>query len=274
MKKQGFLVSIGTATLTLSLFIFVAACHKTPKSTAEDTTYATDYATAEKTIDDVQTVADEAAKVNGNMAYRTTATTGSGCATVTHTFNGTDSVLTINFGTTDCLCNDGSYRRGEIIVTYAGNYADSGSVHNITFNNFFHNDNQVLGTKTVTNMGHNSMGQVYFDVAVNCSIVKTNGETHTMNWTRVRTWITEGTPNIYQITGSGTLVRPNGRTVGVTITSPLIVSSNCRWIEAGTVAHTLPNGLTRSVNYGNTPACDDLATITLPNGTTENITLP
>jgi len=274
MKKYVMLFNVGAVALTLSIFVFVAACHKTTKTAAEDTSYATDYAKAEKTFNDVQTVSDQAATVTGNMAYRTTATTGSGCATVTHSFNGTDSVLTINFGTTDCVCHDGSTRRGEIIVTYTGHYADSGSVHNITFNNFFHNDNQVLGTKTVTNMGHNSLGQVYFNVNINCSIVKANGETHSANWNRVRTWITEGTPNVYSITGSGTLIRPNGRTVGVNITTPLIVSSDCRWIEAGTIVHTMPNGLTRTVNYGNTPACDNQAVVTLPNGTTQNITLP
>ena len=273
MQKSKLMLCLSTVSITLSVFVFTAACHKTSTSSNEDTTPATDYSVAEKTFNDVQTVSDQAATVNGNMAFRTTATTGSGCATVTHSFNGTDSVLTIDFGSTDCLCHDGSYRRGQIIVTYTGHYADSGSVHNITFNNFFHNDNQVTGTKTVTNMGHNSSGQIYFDVTINCSIIKANGETHTANWNRVRTWVTQGTPNVYQITGSGTLVRPNGKTVSINITTPLVVASDCRWIEAGTLVYTLPNGLNRTLNYGNTAVCDDLAQLTLPNGTTQNITL-
>lgn len=264
----------GTAFIAISSLLALAACHKPIKAVSEDNSYATDYSTAEKTFNDVQTVSDQAASVSGTMAYRTTATTGSGCATVTHTFNGTDSVLTIDFGTSNCLCHDGSYRRGQIIVTYSGHYADSGSVHNVTFNNFFHNDNEVKGTKTVTNMGHNSLGQLYFNIYINGSIVKANGETHTATWNRVRTWVTQGTPNVYQITGSGTLVRPNGKTVGVSITYPLIIASDCRWIEAGTIVHTLPSGLTRTVNYGTTPACDNEAIITLPNGSSHIITLP
>ena len=271
MKKHIILRSFGVIAISAALLGAVSSCHKIAKTVAEDSTYATDFATAEKTFNDVQTVADQAAGTNGAMAFRTTT---SSCATVTHSFNGTDSVITIDFGTTDCLCHDGSTRRGQIIVTYTGHYADSGSVHNMTFNNFYHNDNQVAGTKTVTNMGHNSLGQVYFNVAINCTITKPNGETHTATWNRVRTWITQGTPNVYQITGTGTLVRPNGRTVGVAITSPLVVSSDCRWIEAGTVVHTMPSGLTRTVNYGNTASCDDQATVTLPNGTTNIITLP
>jgi hypothetical protein len=272
MNSSKIILSISAGVL-LSAFVFTVGCNKS-KNNSEDTSYATDYAAAEKITNDVQTVADQAATVSGNMAYRTTATTGSGCATVTHSFNGTDSVLTIDFGSTDCLCHDGSYRRGQIIVTYTLGYRDSGSVHSIAYNNFYHNDNQVTGSKTVTNMGHNSAGQVYFDVVENCTITKTNGEAHTVSWNRVRTWITEGSPNVYSITGSGTLVRPNGRTVEATITVPLIVASDCRWIEAGTIVHTLPNGLSRTVNYGSTAVCDDMAVITLPNGTTKNVTLP
>ena len=272
MKHTKKLFSIGSALIVVSIFVFVAACNKATQQTTttpEETSYATDFAAAEKTINDVQTVADQAA-MPGSVALRTT----SSCATKTYSFNGTDSVLTIDFGATDCLCHDGSYRRGQIIITFSGHYADSGSVHNITFNNYFHNDNKLMGTKTLTNKGHNSLGQIYFTVLVNCTIIKANGQTHTANWNRVRTWITQGNPNVYQITGSGTLVRPNGKTVGVDITTPLVVSSDCRWIEAGTVVHTMPNGLTRTVNYGNTPVCDDQATVTLPNGTTQNITLP
>jgi hypothetical protein len=268
MKKSGISLYLSAAVIMLSLF--VTSCHR-EKTTAEDTSYATDYAKAEKTINDVQTVADQAATANGSVALRETT---SACAVVTHAASGSDSVTTIDFGATDCLCKDGSYRRGQIIITYSGSYTAMGSVHTITFNNFYHNDNHVTGTKTVTYNGLNASGQKYYSIVVNCSITNTNGEVHTANWTRTRTWITEGTPNVYQITGSGTLVRPNGRTVGVTITSPLVIASDCRWIEAGSVTHSLPSGLSRTVNYGNSAVCDDVATVTLPNGTTRQVTLP
>jgi len=274
MHKSKLLLCLAVA-VTFSIGVFMAACHKTTTAT-EDTGYATDQATTEKTFADVQTVSDEAATVNGNMAYRTTATTGSGCATVTHSVSGTDSVITIDFGTMDCLCKDGSYRRGQIIVTYSGKYAADGSVHTITFNNFYQNDNQVTGTKTVTNMGTNTAGQIYFDVTINGSIILANSAgTLSASWTRVRTWITHGTPNVYEISGSGTLTRANGTTVGVSIaaSAPLVVSSDCKWIEEGTVVYTLPNGLTRTLNYGNTASCDDEATLTLSNGKVKTITM-
>ena len=266
-KTRLFFVGTGLV-MVAAMFFAVQSCKKSAQ--AEDTSYATDYSVAEKASNDVQTVADQVSTVSGSANLRTT---GGNCATITRTFNGPDSVVTIDFGSTDCLCRDGSYRRGAIIVTFSGHYADSGSVRNITFNNYYHNDNNIGGSKTVTNMGHNAQGQIYFNVSDNFTITGTNGEVHSANWTRVRTWVTQGDPNIYSITGSGTLVRPNNRSVGVNITEPLVVASNCRWIEEGTVAFSLPNGLSRSINYGSTAVCDDMAILTLANGKTETITL-
>jgi len=282
MRKSKFRLFIGTASLTLGVLI-MAACHKnsTTSTTTTDTGFATDQSTSEKSFEDAQTAADQASVTpNGNMSFRGTATTSSECATVTHSIATTgtyagDSLITIDFGSTDCTCLDGSVRRGQILVYYSGRYADSGSTHTITFNNFFQNDNQVTGTKTVTNMGTNSMGQTYFDVTINGNVILASGAgTLGASWTRVRTWTEKGSPNVYQVTGSGTLTRANGSVVGVTIptTTPLVFASNCRWIEAGTVNYALASGLTASLNYGNTANCDDAAVLTY-NGRTYDITL-
>ena len=276
MRRSKISLYLNVAAIVFAMSVFALGCKKASTTTTEDTSYASDHATTEKSFSDVESVADEASTKSGSMAYRTTATTSSPCANVTRTVSGGDSVLTIDFGSSDCLCNDGTYRRGQIIVTYSGHYVDSASTHAITFNNFFENDNQITGTKTVTNMGHNSAGQLYFDVTINGSVILANSAgTISASWTRVRTWITQGTPNVYEITGSGTLTRANGTNVTVTIpaATPLVVASNCRWIESGTVDYLLPSGLTRTMNFGNAPVCDDEAQLTLPNGKTYNITM-
>ena len=285
MFKSKIALLAGTAALTFSAIFFVTSCHKkdTTTTTSEDTGYTTDQATAEKSFTDVQSISDQASTVasGGSLGYKTAELT-SGCATVTRTPTGTSGTMTIDFGSSNCLCLDGRYRRGQIIVNYTGNYADSGSVHTITFNNYFQNDNQVQGTKTVTNMGHNALGQPYFSVVVAGSITKSTGGVVSAAWTRTRTW-TAGynTPGVfsddqYAITGSGTITRANGTVVTVAISNsaPLIIASGCRWIEAGSLTYTLPSGLTRTINYGSTPACDDQAVLTLPSGATYTITLP
>jgi hypothetical protein len=79
---------------------------------------------------------------------------------------------------------------------------------------------------------------------------------------------------VYSVTGSGTITRASGEVVNVAITTPLTVATSCHWIEGGTVKYTLSGGQTRTMNYGDTPTCDDQATVTMPNGKTKTITLP
>jgi hypothetical protein len=274
MRKSKFMLYAGTLLLTASVSLFTA-CRKNDKDTTdtkEDTGYASDQNLAEKIFDDAQTMSDKGANTtSGSGAFKTSA-----CGTVTHSAG----TFTIDFGSANCLCTDGRNRRGKIIVNYSGGaYADSGSTHTITFDNYYQNDNKVEGTKTVTNMGANSAGQPYFAITVIGTVTKTDGTVITTNWTRTRTW-TAGyaTPinwldDVYEITGAGTTVRPAG-TVTVNITAPLVVALNCRWVEAGTVVYTLSSGLTRTLSYGATAACDDQATLTLPGGAVYNITLP
>lgn len=276
MQKSKLMLYASTAALAMTISFFTA-CRKdkdkesTTTTVTEDTGYATDQNLAEKTFDDVQDIADKAnANGAGSGAFKT-----SGCATVTIS----GSTITVDFGPTNCLCSDGRNRRGKVIVNYTGKYRDSASVHTITFDNYYQNDNKVEGTKTVTNMGKNSSGQIYFNINVSGTITKPDGTTIGASWTRVRTWtagsatILNWSDDVYMITGSGTITRAAG-TVNVAITTPLEVHLNCRWIEAGTVTYTLPGGATRVLNYGATPVCDNDAILTLPSGVTKAITLP
>jgi hypothetical protein len=272
MQRSKLVLYAGVAALSISLSLFTA-CNKKDKNsttTTEDTGYATDQNLSEKAYDDAQTIADKANETTGSGAFKT-----SGCATVTHS----GSTITVDFGPTNCTCSDGRDRRGKIIINFTGAYRDSGSVHTITFDNYYQNDNKIEGTKTVTNMGHNSSGQPYFSIMVSGTITKTDGTTILTNSSRVRTW-TAGyatpfnwTDDVYMITGSGTITRPAG-VVNVSISSPLEIHLDCRWIEAGTIVYTLPSGLTRTMNYGTTPVCDNSATVTLPSGVTHSVTLP
>jgi len=279
MRKMKISYYLGVAALAVGSMVFMAACHKKDTNTAtEDTGYASDHMLAEKSYSDVQSITDQAANTasGSTLSYRLTS---SACATVTHTG---DSII-VDFSSTDCLCNDGRTRRGKIICVYTGGaYADSGSVHYITFDNYYQDDNNIAGTKTVTNLGHNSAGQPIFNVVIAGTITKASGGVITANWTRLRTWTagyltpTDHTDDAYSISGTGTIVRATGATVAVSIptTAPLQVAYGCRWIEAGTINYTLPSGLTRSINFGNTPVCNNTATITLPSGATYNITMP
>ena len=287
MFKSKLSICIATTAITLGTFLFVASCHKkdnTTTSSTEDTGYAADQQLAEKSYSDAESISNVAANTTSGttMGYRTTATTIGACATVTHSG---DSII-VDFGTTDCTCADGRVRRGKIIITYTGgHYADSGSTHTITFDNYYQDDNAVTGTKTVTNMGNNSAGQPYFNVTISGTITRTTGTVITANWTRVRTWIAGYTTlgvwadDVYSISGTGTMTRTTSAGVTTTLSAdistatPLITAYTCRYIEAGTITYTLSTGAVRSINFGTTPHCDATATLTWATGSVV-ITLP
>lgn len=272
-RKSYLFRFLSIAAVTVSVVVFMASCRK---NKTEDTGYANDHATAEQTFNDVQTISDQAATLpsGGSMGFKTT---NGGCATVTKSGN----TITVDFGPTDCLCHDGRKRRGKIIINCTGGYNDPGAVHTMTFDNFYQNDNKVTGTRTVTNMGNNAQGQPYYTIQVDGAVtLNKTGGTVTAVWTKTRTWITgydtpaDLTDDVYEVTGKGVITRDNGRVINVTITAPLIIAYSCHWVEAGSVTFALATGQSRTLNYGDTPNCDDQATITLGNGQVRNITLP
>ncbi len=237
--------------------------------------YASDAAKAEQNSNDVISITDAAATSSGSN-LRTTGTTIGGCATVTN--DTTTGVLTIDFGSTGCTCLDYKVRKGEIIVTYTGRYKDSGSVHTITYSNYFVNGNQIMGSKSVTNMGTNSSGQVYYNVVVNDSMNIGRDSVITWTGTRTRTWMAgystaDRSDDEYQIAGTTTLTRANGHVFTFDITTPLQVANSCPYIEAGAVdiSSTTFAASPHILDYGS-GNCDNEAQLTI--GThTYNITL-
>ena len=261
--------------MALCSSLFLTNCNRREKASDTDTQVASDNALSESSYNDVMNIADEAADKNtgdhlGN--YKT----ASNCATVTHDTVSNPKLLTIDFGSTNCLCNDGRYRRGKILVSYTGHYKDSGSMHSITFDNYYVNDRHIMGSKSVTNMGHNSLGQTYFNIVVNGLVIKPSGDSVTWNSTRTRTWTqgestTTKLDDVYEVTGSAS--GTNGtKSYTMTIIQPLVRSLSCNWISSGKVEIQPSGKALRTIDFG-TGTCDDQATVTI-GGVVYNITLP
>lgn len=269
--------------LVLSLAVAITSCKKDKDEPDTDTDVANDNSFAERTYDDVKSMADQAGDNGSLSTYRVEGYTGilSNCATITNNTTATPHILTIDFGAVNCICNDGKSRRGKIIISYQGAYRDSGSTHSISFDNYYVNDYKVLGTKTVKNLGHNSSNQLVYSVDVNGSIINPSGQS--MNWTsqRTRTWVsgeyTLGVLNDeYDITGTASGTSFAGTSFTANITSPLHIKLSCfsqftSLITQGTF-DLIPSGkATRTFDFGS-GTCDNIATVTI-NGNTYTITL-
>lgn len=266
------------------LAMVLTACKKDSSNdnkngAAIDSTAAKNNFVAESAFDNATLWADQA--MAGHMLKTTlTDTVYMGtCVLATLDLTALPYTLTIDFGQTSCLCDDGKYRRGKIFVHFNGGYWTPGTVITYTFENYFINENQLLGTKTVTNMGRNSLQHLWWQTVVNGSVVFAgNAGTFTWNSNREHEWSEgEATPalwwdDVYLVTGSASGVNTNGKTYTITIVSPLRKKLNCEWLQSGTLNIQVQDLPLVVFDYGN-GTCDALATATV-NGQVYTVTLP
>src|SRR6266404_202832 len=96
--------------------------------------------------------------------------------TILHTTNTTFPLtITLDFGSTGCLANDGHWRKGKIITTYSGRLLYPGSTATTRFENFYIDSIYIdNSTKyTITNTG--TPDKLQFTVDVDAKLSKPNG---------------------------------------------------------------------------------------------------
>ena len=234
---------------------------------------ASDGASAENTFNDVANVADNAEK-NGALGFRLSAEaeaaqnlTGN-CATITR-----DTVarrITIDFGTSNCIGNDGKSRRGKIYIDYTGPYRQTGTVRTFSFDNYYVNDNKIEGTKSITTVAGFDAATPQWSIQVNGQVILANNE-GTITWTANRTrkmiagkdtpvW----TDDVYTIEGTASGVSARGVNFTTTITSPLRKEIGCRWFVSGVIEHQPEDKPLRKIDFGS-GSCDDQAVVTVRN---------
>jgi hypothetical protein len=248
----------------------------------QDTQSASDLSFAESTSSDIMNISAQSEDngVTGSYGDSTFSFMLSPCANISIANIASPFQLVVDFGDENCLCYDGKYRRGKILISYTGLYRDSGSFHTITFDNFYVNDYKVDGTTTVVNKGHNTSGNLEFSVNINSIITDTAGHTLSYTSNRTREWVqgenTDGLfqwkDDVYSITGTANGTCFDGTQFSATIANPLIVALNCRWIESGTIEFTPSGQLKRTIDFGNGD-CDNKITISIA-GLTFNVLLP
>jgi hypothetical protein len=268
MKKVNLILGL---IAFLGFAVMMTSCKKNNDIQLEDKVLAQDDAYAESTFENVSDMANEAYDMRtGNLLKSTDGNRMflSDCATVTLDTNIFPRTMTIDFGDVNCLCNDGKYRRGKIIITFTGRYREPGTVITHGFENYFVDDKSVEGTKVVTNMGENENGNLYFTIEVAGVIQKPDGGgTFSWNSSRVREWI-QGSDthnrwdDIYLVTGTANGTRPNGLTWEQEIITPLRVELACRFIVSGSMELRPEGRPVRLLDYGD-GECDNEATVTI-----------
>jgi hypothetical protein len=295
-----FLAAIAVA----GIFAFTS-CKKDKQedTTDSDVSGAADHSYVENLSNDMDNIGDQAGNTSTGSSlttYKIVAPQNSvlsTCATISlYNSDTTNSdTLLVDFGNSNCVCNDGKIRNGQLRYVYSGghHYRDSGIVITVTPISYLVEGNQVSGTKTITNKGRISAGNFQWDITSNLTIVKANGG-GTLTWSCTRSKVLLNTSSVYSgasnpinwlqarvgITGSASGTTAAGNSYTATITSQLIRDFSCSPSSANPHRHPFiqgsfdftPSGKpTRTVDFG-PGTCDLNATVTI-NGHTYNITI-
>jgi hypothetical protein len=257
--------------LIAGMTAFVTGCKKesNSKTTEKDTATAQNNFMAEAAFDNATQWSDQAMAGRGLKSTLNDTVYLGTCVLATLDLTTMPYKLVIDFGQSNCQCNDLKYRRGKIIVQFTGSYWATGTVITYSFDNYYINDNQILGTKVVTNKGRNAQNNLWWETVVNGSVVKANnGGTFTWNSTREHEWASgESTlfqwwDDVYLVTGSASGTGTDGKTYTITITNPLMKKLNCEWIASGTMNIQIQDIPLITLDYGN-GTCDNFATATV-----------
>lgn len=280
----------------LTAFVFTS-CQKESSSSTDTLTdeqatiYSDESAQAEASFDDVSDLAmiaaeEEGIASEGGRGYmplfeELTLRLGP-CATITVTPNDSTypKTITIDFGPTGCLCADGKYRRGAIVIHLTAPIRRPGAVMTTTFVDFYLNRAHIEGTKTVSNLS--SGGNIKFTVqVVGGKVTFPSGRGWQYNGLKYVAQIEGGSTrtirdDVFKIEGRSKTEFNSGVTVNLNTETPLIKKVVCPWISNGTLKIKI-NSRILFLDFGapNNGGCDNKALLTWNNGNNQRlITLP
>lgn len=193
------------------------------------------------------------------------------CAEVTRTGDKNSGTITIDFGT-GCKDLRNNVRKGKIVVDYTGLRNTPGSVWVFHFVDYYLNDRQIEGTRTVTNISESAEGNQTFSVVMeDGTITWPDGSVgkrrvhHKREEQRDQNHIL----NRVIIYGSAEGTTHKGRGYYIEILEPLVYERSCS--DEGVFIAVKGKKLVEhgerqiTIDYGD-GTCDNIVTITNKNG--------
>lgn len=276
--------------LNLFLVLIISAGLTTFVSCTDDLNSSTDSAITATTTDDVQVENINDEVINSVDEYALSYDIADyqkvksivKVDSVIVTANNTDlkvfpKLITIDYGT-GFTTKRGNVLKGKLLIELSNRMSVAGSIRTITYDNFYVNENKILGTKTVTYNGLNSDNKPSKTTTANDSIIRPDGIILTWQSNRTRTRIDDNATtlvywdDIYSISGNSSGINAKGKAYSMTIdeTNPLIAMGGFKYFVKGTVIMKTENK-TAVLDYGDGTK-DAKATLTI-NGVTKDINL-
>ncbi|MCF6295447.1 MAG: hypothetical protein L3J25_07135 [Flavobacteriaceae bacterium] len=197
------------------------------------------------------------------------------CVTITVVIEQDFREITIDFGTEGCLIR-GNVLKGKIILSFEANPEAQEILITKTLEDFYFNNKNIIGGKTILKERSNENGNPQFTKTVDITVVWPNGAEASRVGTKVREWI-EGhgsgywSDNVFEITGNWTSTFRNGNSHSYEVIIPLRREVICYYFVSGSIdiERTHFSGV---LDYGDGD-CDNQATFTNDNGNVRDIIL-
>lgn len=197
------------------------------------------------------------------------------CLTKTVVVEQNIKTVTLDFGE-GCEVR-GRFVAGILIMSYEKNPDLMTKTISVTFDGYRVNEKLIEGSHTIVRTRENENGNPQSIITFDVMVTWDNGDTASRTGEKVREMI-EGSDtliwsdNVYEITGSWNTVRKNGSEITAQIVIPLRRELACRFIVSGSIDLT-KNNRHGVLDFG-VGECDNMATLTLDDGTIIEITLP
>jgi hypothetical protein len=207
-------------------------------------------------------------------------------AKVTANLESNPHTAVVDFGN---ACTDvyGNLRSGKILISWVGTVYQTGSKFELSFDNYYFNQNKIDGYVKVLNMGLNERNYIMFNVDTRGSLTaftprmsdnsvpsSLRAESKTMTYTAFNTieWVIPDDPGLsnyqlYYIHGRSEGTTLDGTTYATEIEKPLQKETDFPYYISGTLKLSLNNGATiKKVDYGYwNNQKDDLASVQIGN---------
>ncbi|HNQ68198.1 MAG TPA: hypothetical protein PKN32_07460 [Bacteroidales bacterium] len=243
-----------------------------PPTTQETLNALAEYSAVNKLYSDAFSETDDAAKYTDDQIEGKSGNTKDGYPIITITpFDAVTwpKTVTVNYGTTNYLCQDGHYRKGTINFETTGFYRDEGTVITITFDNYYQNNHKVEGTQIVTNTGRNGENHLVYTVEINDGVVTTPEnkvihyeENTSREWVGGEATVLEICDDNYHITGTQNGISSDSISYLLTVQTRLDIMVCCHWIRGGVLDVDIEGLETITIDYGN-DECDENAVVTI-----------
>jgi hypothetical protein len=264
MKKQILKGILAGAVIFFGTALMFTSC---VRERDVDTSISEDQTMGQFIYSNAIDIAEDAATKNTGDLLGNYKTRGF-CASIVHDKLSNPKTIVVDFGTTNCLNQDGRRRNGKLLISYTGaSFKDGGQSAKIQFDQYSVDGYQVFGSVSINNEGLNTQSKPYYGIIVEGKYLKPL-VLDTLLWSshQTRTHMVGGeTANfdddVFEWIGTNSGMNEYQVQYASNITVPMMKYPDCRYFKSGKVEQQPQGHALRTIDYGDGTVCDDKATI-------------